>query len=119
MKGKSGKEEGDGGYICFCCSSSKCRLHCCPKKKTLPAKKWYKPEYAEKQSHVQLALEDSSEEYDDLKMVFSGAQVVKKTKDADPEIILDSGLTITLAKNKRMLENVTNCRVTMCSNGGN
>ena len=100
----SGKEEEDGGYVCSCCGSSECRLHRCPKKKTLPAKEWYKPEYAEKQNHIQFALEDSSRESDESKMVFSGAQIMKKTKDADPEVILDSGSTISLAKDKRMLK---------------
>ena len=46
-------------------------------------------------------------------MVFSGAQIMKKTKDVDPEVILDSGSTTSLAKDKRMLKNVVDFKVTM------
>ena len=55
----------------------------------------------------------------DTVTVFSGAQTVRLEEQEDPEVIWDSGSTITLAKNKNLLENIKGCKVTMRSNGGN
>lgn len=86
-----------------------------------PAKEWYKPEYANKQSHTQFALveEEASDENNESRMAFSGAKIIKKVEETDPEpeVILDSGSTITLVKRDEMLDNIKDCKVVMCSNG--
>ena len=55
----------------------------------------------------------------DTKIVFSGAHIVRFEEEPDPEVIWDSGSTITLLKYEVLLEDIKRCKVTMCSNGGN
>ena len=50
-------------------------------------------------------------------LVFSNTQIVKRKEDCEPGIILNSGSTITLAKNTNLLSDIKNCDITMCSNG--
>lgn len=52
-------------------------------------------------------------------IVFCGAQIVRFEDVEDPEIIWDSVLAMTLAKNKKLLDEIKRCKVTMCSSGGN
>ena len=53
----------------------------------------------------------------DTIMAFSGDQTVCVEDEKDPEVIWDSGSTITLAKERNFLEDIIQCKVTMCSNG--
>ena len=51
-------------------------------------------------------------------LVFSGAQIVKRKEDCEPEVILDLGSTITLTKDTNLLSNIKGCDITMRLNGG-
>ena len=112
----------NGDYKCSCCGSNKCRLHHCPKKKDLPPEKWYNTEYTKKKVEeakvstttttekkvvvAQYLGEEEVSSDNDTKMVFSGAQIVRFEEEPDPEVIWDSGSTITLAKDELLLEDI-------------
>lgn len=111
-------DEDDEGYVCYCCGSRTCHLHRCPKKDTLPAGEWYKPEYAKKhQAHTQVIWSDKDE--DESRLAFSGIQISSARGAGQPEIIvLDSGSTITLATKRGLLSNIKKCDVTMGTSAG-
>ena len=107
---------------CYCCGDEKCRLNVCKKKSVLPKEKWYKPEcYVEQNStHVVGAQVAEVPEYNVDKlmvrgkppetstMAFSGMQTHLEEKNSEePAIMLDSGLTITIIKDKELMKAVT------------
>ena len=100
-----------GDYNCFCCGSSKCWLHRCPKKNDLPPDKWYNPEYAKKKAEEKvssatttttttsvvtaqyLEQEDVSSDNNTV-TVFIGAQTVW----LDDQVIVPVGVSVSLLK---------------------
>ena len=121
-------------YACYCCGSKTCRYNRCPKKKDLPPEKWFNPEFSKKRAEEKKDsnatttttavvtaqhLENKVSFKEGTTRVFSGAQTVIIEKDQDPEVIWDCGSSITLAKNKKLLEDIKGCKVTMCTHGGN
>ena len=93
---------------CYCCGEPGCIPSTCPKKgqaKDL----WSKPEQF-KESHTTLVYEERC---------FSGAQKVHSTK-IEPEVIIDSGSSISLIKDKELLDEIHECKfkIIMETNAG-
>ena len=123
-------------YACYCCGSKTSRYNRCPKKKDLPPEKWFNPEFRKNRAE-EMKKKDSNATTtttavvtaqhlvnkvsfkEGKKRAFSGAQTIIVEKDRDPEVIWDFGSSITLEKNKYLLEDIKECKVTMCTNGGN
>ena len=62
--------------------------------------------------------DNKSEEANESKVVrCSCAQIHDIEKVEDTTVIWDSGSTIVLTKRKSILDNIKNCKATMCSNG--
>ena len=133
--GDKDKNQGDGAsnfaqtdkektkWRCHCCGDEKCRLSTCTKKATLPKEKWHKPEYyIEPQSNAQMT-EDCRSQLRTSTVAFSGMQVHTVMKDQEqetPDMMLDSGSTITLGKDRELFDEVHNLKrkIKMNTNGG-
>ena len=116
--GDKEKNQGDGAssfaqtdkdktkWRCHCCGDEKCRLSTCTKKATLPKEKWHRPEYyIEPQSNAQMT-EDCRSQLRTSTVAFSGMQVhtvlgeTENQEQETPDMMIDSGSTITLGKDQ-------------------
>ena len=102
--------------------SNKCRLRHFPKNKDLHPEQWFNPDYAKEKVNqtavVVISQYLAGEKYSsdsETVMVFSGAQTIKFEDVEDPEVIWDSGSTITL---ENLLEDIKGCDLRMFLNGG-
>ena len=115
-------------FACYCCGNEMCRLSNCTKKATLLNKKWDKPKYYVKpsdQSNAQTTdfAGGTCQSRSCCKastVVFSGMQVHSIVEKKEPEMMLDSGLTITLRKDRSLFTSLNNLEqnVQMNTNGG-
>ena len=103
-KEKGSEQKKDGNRACYCCGDEDHLLPGCPDKKTKAKSDWHKPEYF-KESYAQgvAAAETRS---DSFEVSFFWGMQSHSIKKVEPEVILDSGSSIFLAKDKYLLKNV-------------
>ena len=145
--GDKNKNQGDGAtsfaqtdtdkkkWRCHCCGDEKCRLSTCTKKATLPKEKWHRPEYyVEPQSNAEsIAQTTEGSQSQDYRsqlrtstVAFGGMQVhtiMDETEDQEqetPDMMIDSGSTLTLGKDRELFEEIHNLnrKIKMNTNGG-
>ena len=84
---------------CYCCEDSDCLLTNCPKKDSIPKKEWFQETG---KAHIKHAVSAAMVEVTDkVELGFSGIQKVWELQE--PEVVLDSGSTISLFREVSML----------------
>ena len=93
---QKGDKEKDGekkNTSCYCYGDPECLLPMCPKKDSIPKKEWFRETH---KVHAQCVAGVATDEAElSVKLGFSGLQVSEEPKE--PEVILDSGSTISLS----------------------
>ena len=99
-------QQGDAEIRCFCCGKEGELSTDCPLKDKIPRKEWFNKtgtkHYLKKQVNTQVASGSMGEETKATKVGFVFTQVAKLEKE-EPEILLDSGSTISLFKDQQFL----------------
>lgn len=98
---KSIEKKEDKERACYCCGKTTCLLPKCPDKKTKPKSEWHKSQYF-KEIYSQQVVDEETRSEPEIRF-FYGMQC-HSIKKVEPEVILDSGSTISLAKDESLLK---------------